>query len=154
MNIQDYLIPLDKLDLKKVLSTWTWLTGDKSIVALTKAGDALLKDKIGGLYFLNVGFGTIELKSNNYHDLFDKKLGYELTDELLFSVIVDMLELHGKILKEDQVYSYIMLPILGGAYNEENMFPCDIYEHYNLTGEIHLEIKDKPDGSKVEIIVE
>lgn len=154
IDIEKYLIPTDKLDLTKVLSTWIWLTSDKSIVALTKSGDALLKDNSGHLYFLDVGGGTIELKANNYHDFLENKLSYELTEELLLPAVVDKLEQHGIKLKSGQVYSYTILPIIGGTYDEKNMYALDIYEHYNLTGEIHFQLKDLPDGTKVEIKVE
>jgi hypothetical protein len=154
IDIEKYLIPTDKLDLTKVLSTWTWLTGDKSIVALTKSGDALLKDSNGHLYFLDVGGGTIELKANNYLDFLENKLSYELTEELLLPAVVDKLEQHGVKLKPGQVYSYILLPIIGGTYDENNMYALDLYEHYNLTGNIQFQLKDSPDGTKVEIKVE
>jgi hypothetical protein len=154
IDIEKYLIPLDGLDLIKVLSTWTWLTGEKSVVALTKSGDALLTDKSGHLYFLDVGGGTLEYKTDNYQDFFDKKLSYELTEELLLPVVVDKLEQHGIVLKPGQVYSYTLLPIIGGTYDEKNMFAVDLYEHYNLTGDIHFQLKDTPDGTYVEIKVE
>lgn len=153
IDIEKYLIPLDKLDLAKVLSTWTWLTGDKSIVALTKSGDVLLKDTIGHLYFLDVGGGTIEFKADNYKDFFEKKLSYELTEELLLPIVVDKLEQHGIKLIPGQVYSYTLLPIIGGTYDEKNMFAVDLYEHYNLTGEMHFQLKDSPDGTDVKIVV-
>jgi hypothetical protein len=154
IDIEKYLIPTDKLDMTKILSTWTWLTVDKSLVALTKSGDALLKDNNGHLYFLDVGGGTIELKANNYLDFFDNKLSYELTEELLLPAVVDKLEQHGITLRSGQVYSYTLLPIIGGIYDEKNMFALDLHEHYNLTGDIHFQIKDTPDRTRVEIKVE
>jgi hypothetical protein len=154
VDIEKYLIPTDKLDLIKVLSTWTWLIGDKSVVALTKSGEALLKDDKGHLYFLDVGGGTIEFKADNYRDFFDKKLSYELTEELLLPAVVDKLEQHGIKLNPRQVYSYTQLPILGGTYDKNNMYALDIYEHYNITGDIHYKLKDTPDGTQVDIEVE
>jgi hypothetical protein len=153
IDIEKYLIPTDDLNLTKIVSTWTWLTGDKSIVALTKSGDALLKDENGHLYFLDVGCGTFELKASNYRDFLDKKLSYDLTEELLLPTVVDKLEQHGIILKPGQVYSYNLLPIIGGTYDEKNMFALDVYEHFNLSGEIHFKIKNMPDGTRVEINV-
>ncbi len=154
IDIRKYLISTDGLDFDKLLSKWTWLTGDKSIVAITKSGDALLKDNNGQLYFLDVGAGTIELKTNNYLDLLDEKMGCELTEELLLPALVDNLEQHGIILKSRQVYSYILLPIIGGTYDEKNMYALDVYEHYNLTGDIHFQLKDKPNGTVIEIKLE
>lgn len=152
IDIKKYLIPIDKLDLTKVLSTWNWLIGDKSIVALTKSGDALLKDNNEHLYFLDIGNGTLEFKADNYNDFFDKKLSNALTEELLLPLVVEKLELHGIQLKIGQVYSYTKLPILGGTYDEKNMFAVDLYEHYSLTGDIHIKLKDLPEGTHVEIL--
>jgi hypothetical protein len=153
VDIVKYLIPLDDVDLTKVLSSWTWLTGDKTVVALTKSGDALLTDKSEHLYFLDVGGGTLEHKADNYHDFFDNKLSHELTEELLLPTVVDKLKQHGIILKPGQVYSYTLLPIIGGAYDEKNMHALDLYEHYSLTGDIHYQLKDTTDGTQVEIEV-
>ncbi|MES2430763.1 MAG: T6SS immunity protein Tdi1 domain-containing protein [Bacteroidota bacterium] len=150
IDVEKYIIPLDKIDLAKILSTWVWLTSSKSIVGLTKSGDALLKNEQDHLFFLDVGGGTCEFKADNYQDFFDQKLNYELTEELLLPVLVDKLELHGIILKPKQVYSYIILPIIGGAYDEKNIYAVDLYEHYNLTGEMHFQLKDLPDGTKVD----
>jgi hypothetical protein len=153
IDIEKYLISLDNLDLVKILSTWSWLTSDKSIVALTKSGNALLKDKNNHLYFLDVGSGTLELKADNYHHFLDGKSSYDLSEELLLPIVVDKLDQHGIKLKAGQVYSYRMLPILGGTYDEKNMFALDIYEHYNLTGDIHFKLKDTIDGTQVDILL-
>ena len=153
-DIEKYLIPTDNLDLTKVLETWIWLVDNKTIIALTKSGDALLKDNKGNLYFLEVGSGTIELKATNYCDFLDKKLSEELMDELLFPALVDKLEHNELMLRSGQVYSYILLPILGGTYDESNRCVLDIYEHYNLTGDIHFQLKDSPDGTTIKIKVD
>ena len=154
-NIKQYILPLDNVDLTKILSSWTWLVDtDKSVVALTKAGDAILKDTNNKLYFLDIGGGEINLISANYLDFTEGKLSEEVIEELLLPILVDKLENNNIRLKLGQVYSYTMLPILGGAYDEKNMFAVDLYEHYNLTGEIHFQIKDLPDGANVKIETE
>lgn len=154
IDIGKYIVPLDKIELSKILSPWLWLTGDKSIVALTKSGDALLKNYLNHLFFLDVGGRTCEFKADNYQDFFDKKLSCELTEELLIPILVDKLKAHGINLGPNQVYSYTILPIIGGTYDEKNMYAVDLYKHYNLTGEIHFQLKDLPDGTKVKIKVE
>lgn len=153
INHKKYLIPLDELDHPRILSTWNWLIGDKSIIALTKSGDALLTDNDGHLYFLETGGGTIEFKADNFKDFLENKLDEELMNELLLKPVIDRLEEQGKILETKQVYSYTMLPILGGKYDESNRFILDIYEHYNLTGDTHFQLKDTPDGTWVDVVV-
>jgi hypothetical protein len=150
-----YLIPLQDIDLGAILKTWYWLIGeDKTMVALTKSGDALFKDNNNRLYFLNIGAGTVTTVADNYLDFANGKLSVDLYEELLLTGLVDDLVKSGKALKKNQVYSYIMLPILGGAYDTENMYPVNLYEHYQLTGEIHFQLKDLPNGTEVEIVPE
>jgi hypothetical protein len=154
LDAQKYILTLDNLDLAKIMSSWTWLIGnDKTVVALTKAGDAIIKDNFEKLYFLDVGCGELNLISDNYLDFTHAKLKEETMEELLLPGLVDKLERENIILKPMQVYSYTLLPILGGKYDENNMYTLDIYEHYNLTGDLHYQLKDNPDGTRVDIEV-
>jgi len=153
-DINDYIVPLDNLDLNKVLSEWHWLTGhDKKIVALTKSGDMLLNGDNDDFYFLDLGNGDLSVIEGKYQDFLSSELPSEIIDEILFTSVVDELVSSGLILKPNQVYSYTTLPILGGKYDSQNMYPLDLYEHYTLTGEIHFKLKDLPDGTNVKIVV-
>ena len=153
LDIQKYIIPTDQLDLRKVLSEWIWLVKDKSIIALTKMGDALLKDNNNYLYFLDTGNGSIELISKNYQDFQNNQLSSELLEEILLVNIVNEIEKHQILLNSNQVFSYKILPILGGEYSIENIFALDVYEHFSFTRDIHFQIKDLPDGTRFEIKV-
>lgn len=65
-NIQKYTLPLASIDLSKILNSWTWLIGDQcSVIALTKAGDALLKDAEGHLNFLDIAARLCYIISTN-----------------------------------------------------------------------------------------
>ena len=150
-EIDKSILKFDNLDLTRLLESWTWLTGGKSIVALTKVGDMLLKDRNNELYFLDAGNGEIRLISHNYIDFFQNQLSENVLAEILLPNLVDKLDSKYTNLKPGQVYSYHLLPILGGLYNETNMFPLDIYEHFGLTGIIHNRIKDLPDETRIKI---
>ncbi len=150
-EIEKYILNFDNLDLTGLLENWTWLTGEKSIVAITKAGDMLLKDRNNELYFLDTGLGEIKLISQNYLDFSQNHMSENVIEELLMPNLVDRLDRKYTNLKPGQVYSYNLLPILGGIYDETNMFPLEIYEHFGLTGEIQNKIKNLPDGTRIKI---
>ncbi len=150
-EIEKYILNLDNLVLDKLLENWTWLTGEKCIVAITKAGDMLLKDRNNELHFLDTGLGVIKLISQNYQDFFQNHLSEKVTEELLLPNLIEKLERKYTKLKPGQIFSYNLMPILGGLYDETNMFPLDIYEHFGLTGEIHNKIKNLPDGTSIKI---
>lgn len=150
-----YIIPLDDIDLSGILKTWIWLTGeDKTVIALTKSGDALLKDNDNKLHFLNTSVGELTMICENYLDFGAGKLDNDAYEEILLQNLVDELEKSGKVLKPKQVYAFYKLPLIGGDYNKENVYALDVYEHYSLTGEMHFQLKDLPDGTKVKFKVE
>ena len=103
------------------------------------------------MYFLDTGLGEIKLISQNYLDFSQNHLSENVRAELLMPNLVDKLERKYTNLKPRQVFSYKLLPILGGLYDENNMFPLDIYEHFGLTGIIHNRIKDLPDETRIKI---
>jgi hypothetical protein len=152
MQIENYLKNIKNLDSQRILKEWRWLVGDMSILSLTKAGDLLLKDSDNNLWFLDVGNGNIKLISNNFSDFFNRKLNEDVIKEVLLPQLIDNLESKYR-LKSNEVFGYTLLPIFGGHYDNKNMYPLDIYEHYELCGEIHLKIKDLPDGTAIQMKV-
>ncbi len=152
MQIENYLKNTENLDSQRILKEWLWLVGDMSIIFLTKAGDLLLKDSDNKLWVLDVGNGNLKLISNNFSDFFNRKLNEDVINEILLPQLIDNLESE-YILKSNEVFSYTLLPIFGGHYDNKNMYPLDIYEHYELCGEIHSKIKDLPDGTEIQMKV-
>jgi hypothetical protein len=150
IDIQSYTISTDGLSIDRIINPWLWLTNeDKTAIALTKCGDMLLKDPLGKLFFLDTGIGEMKLISENYLDFSNGTLGEEVYEELLMPKLIDELENANKKLAPGQVYAFYKLPLLGGTYEKDNVYPVNLYEHYSLTGEIHLQLKDLPDGSQV-----
>jgi hypothetical protein len=143
LNIEKYIIDTDHLDLKRIQNNWKWLIGeDKSIIVLTKMGDLLIKDESGKLYFMSTEEGTLENISNYYTDFFKNKLSAIQYFEIFQPDLIDDLERDGKYLKEGQVYAFLKLPAMGGQKSLENIHCKDLYEHFDLTGEVHRQLDD------------
>jgi hypothetical protein len=69
------------------------------------------------------------------------------------SPLIEKLKESGKILRDNEVYSFKVMPMLGGEYSVENIEPVDISVHFAFAGQICEQIKDLPDGTKVSIKV-
>jgi len=63
------------------------------------------------------------------------------------------LEQESVYLDSYHVYSYKKMPVLGGEYTIDNIYPVDIRIHFELTGIIGEQIKDLLDGTKVKLKV-
>jgi hypothetical protein len=65
--------------------------------------------------------------------------------------LVEQLITAGKTLKESEVYSFKQMPVIGGEYSVDNIEPTDMSVHFAFTGQISEQIKDLPDGTKVNV---
>jgi hypothetical protein len=88
----------------------------------------------------------------------DSKAGFEqmLADEAnidswFLPSLVGKLLTANKYLGKNEVYSFKEFPIIRGEYSVDNIAATDISVHFTLTGIIHEQIKDLPDGTKVQI---
>ncbi|MFL5765997.1 MAG: T6SS immunity protein Tdi1 domain-containing protein [Bacteroidia bacterium] len=72
-------------------------------------------------------------------------------DNWFLSWLHPEIENSGIKLKDNEVFSFNKMPALGGEYTFDNIEPVDISVHFHLTGEICRQIKDLPDGTKVNV---
>jgi hypothetical protein len=68
--------------------------------------------------------------------------------------LVDLCVAAGLTLRENQCYGYETPPIFReGKYEVENIFPISLAEHDSVLADMHGQIKDLPDGSRVRVVV-
>jgi hypothetical protein len=139
-------------EIDPLLADWRWRIGDDTHpLFLTASGDVFLADPRGGILWLNTGEGTVTPVADSSDD-FQKKLRDAATrDNYFFAPAINRLRQSGKTLSLGQCYGFIILPILGGDWEGENRFPVSAKEHLSLTGHIHGQTKDLPEGTKVRL---
>ncbi len=72
-------------------------------------------------------------------------------DNWFLPLLIEKLLIAGKTLKENEVYSYLKIPVIGGEYSVDNIEPTDISVHFAFCGQICEQIKDLLNGTKVSI---
>ena len=148
---QLYLItePLPEGD---VLREWQWkLGGASTVVALSRSGDAFVRDTNGRIAWLDTGAGTVTPIAES-QEAFQALLAdpREANQLLLVTVVDKDFETHGPF-PAGTCLGFTMLPILGGSYTLENRFRLSAVEHFSVTGDMHRQMRDLPDGAKVRI---
>lgn len=148
----DYAIDFRHIKDENLLEKWTWLIGtDKIPILITSIGDVFYKDKKENIYFLMLGTAEIEKVATSLKD-FEKKLDDdEMVDDWFLPLLVEAIEQEGMRLTEGFLYGYKLIPILGGEYEPKNYEVTDIEVHFNMCGQIHEEIKDLPDGTRIRL---
>ncbi|MEM6377577.1 MAG: T6SS immunity protein Tdi1 domain-containing protein, partial [Bacteroidota bacterium] len=74
-----------------------------------------------------------------------------IRDEWFLIELVRRIRISGKQLEGGKLFGYKQLPIIGGTYEPENFALTLIEIHFNLSGQIHRQLKDLPDGTRIKI---
>ena len=145
---------INKINTKDICSDWQWLLDSQNqVVLVTAIGDMFLLGNDKAVYWLDTGMAELNFVAENL-DEFQNLLGdQETIDTLFLSDLVNRLIEEGKILKENQVYSFKTLPILGGDYSTENFDTTDISVHFSICGQIHKQLWDAQEGTKLNSVI-
>ncbi|WP_276133739.1 T6SS immunity protein Tdi1 domain-containing protein [Polluticoccus soli] len=145
---------LDNIDTTDLLSAWGWRIDElDSIVLVTLLGDVFLLGDDGAIYWLQTDSGDLTAVADSMKEFNEMLDDEETFEEWFLTPVLEVLLDAGKTLKENEVYSYKVLPVLGGDYTVDNIEPVDIRVHFDTTGQICEQIQDLPDGTEVDINV-
>jgi len=138
IDLSDLTIKFQTEISDRLTEDWTWLIGtNKKVILVSAIGDMFLTNDNGNIFWLDVGQGKIEMVAADKTE-FERKL-------------TDIEQVNEWFMKDGQIYSYKKLPVIGGDYSLDNFGPLDIEVHFRFAAEIHRQIKDLPDGTKVNI---
>ncbi len=150
MNISDYIISQDGLNLSEMLRDWHWaLPKSFDVWIVTRFADLIIVQEDGSVWFLDTGGGTFTRIADS------KDQFAELADDTdtfgnWFAVrAVDEMVTAGQHLGSNQCYSFRLPTGLGGDYALSNYMVTDIHVHLAMHGQIFGQTKDLPDGTKV-----
>ena len=154
MDLPDYLIDQEGYDWPTIVADWSWLLPSSfTIWMVNRFGDLFLVSNDGSVQLLDVGAGTVSLLAP------DKETFYSLVDQgnsadnwFLMSLTDACVEA-GMKLEFGQCYTFVVPPALGGQYELNNIKPGSFVVNHGLLAQIHEQIKDLPDGAKVDVVV-
>jgi len=126
----------------------------QAVVTISNLGDLFLLGDDNAIYWLQTDSGELTKVADNLEQYQQFLADEEKIDNWFLPSLIEELMTAGKTLTENEVYSYKKLPVIGGAYSVENIEPASMKVHFEFTGLICEQIKDLPDGTKVNIKVE
>jgi hypothetical protein len=149
-SLQDLIKEIDNIDIADITSSWQWCLGSMhAVVTISCLGDMFLLGDDNAVYWLQTDLGKLSKIAENFEEYKEFLNDPEKTDDWFLSPLVEKLLDGGKTLKSNQVYSYKISPVLGGEYTVENIEPVSMSVHFSFSGQICEQIKDLPDGTKV-----
>jgi hypothetical protein len=146
---------ISSVDVEDILSCWTWKTADmKAVAAISVLGDLFLVGNDDAVYWLQTDGGELTKIAEDLQQFEQYLTNDEKIDNWFLPLLVEQLITAGKTLKENEVYSFKKLPVIGGEYSVENIEATDMSVHFAFTGQISEQIQNLPDGTKVNIKIE
>lgn len=160
MTINDLIVKSELFKQEDIFSDWRFLIGkDSNVVIITALGNAFVEipkklfRKDFGIFFLDSGLGSFEKVAENRSEIETKMQSADFVNKYFMPDLVSELKNHLGELEQDQVYSFKTPPLLGGNYDLSNFDKVHIGVHFSVSGQIYHQVKDLPQGTKIESIV-
>src|ERR1700744_2135374 len=121
INALQLIKDISKIDLEDICSDWQWCLQDQQTVILVSAiGDMFLLGKNGSINWLETGTGQLKKIANDIKEFELLLNDEENVDNWFLPGLVEDLITNGKVLNENQVYSFKTMPGIGGDYSIDN----------------------------------
>lgn len=147
---KELTIDTEGLDVSHLLDAWRWLVdGAMQPMIITAAGDMFLRNLDGQVFWLNTIDGQLGLATESVAQFREQMTQSEFTEEWFMPGLVAQMLAAGVKLEPGQCYSFKQPPILGGSFEADNIEPCDLVVHFSMSGQIHEQIKDLPEGTSI-----
>ena len=145
---------VDHLDVERLLAEWHWLCpGPMKLVARTAFADLFLRDQAGHIFHLDVGLGKLtNVADSEAH--FVELTGTAEKRERWFAES-DEQAVAARGLKPDlnQCIGLTIPIVFAESVSPNTAYVTDIYDHVSFLGQIHRQITDLPDGTKIRLKV-
>lgn len=140
--------------LRELETSWAWLLREPfTPVLFSSLGDVFIEPDSGGVWWLNTGTAELTRVADSVAH-FESLLNSALADEWFLPKLIGELHAAGKVPGPGECYTFVTLPIFReGKYEVENLNPVPAREHYGLTGLMHKQLHDLPDGAQVQVKV-
>lgn len=150
MELDQYIIPRNGLDLNRLLEDWRWLLPKAhTVLMINRFAEFLIEDQAGIIHNLETGTGVLREIAKGRAELADAFDDEERAADLLMAGLTDACVAAGMTLLPGQCYQFKIPPSLGGTYELSNFDAGSMRVYLSLMGQLHEQIKDLPDGTPI-----
>ena len=135
--------------IERALESWQWLPiRGREPILVTSFGDIFFEGE-DGIWFLDTLEGTIQRACATRSELEALLATTEAQDRYCLAGFVERARREGMLLKDGESYDFTLPPVVGGKIEYENIQPRDFVVAVHIAGQLHEQIRQYPDGSKI-----
>jgi Domain of unknown function (DUF1851) len=133
----------------RALESWAWLDLSSTAPVFTSLfGDVFLRAD-DGWWYLDTIEGTLSRRWATQEELAAELVTDEGQDQYLLGGLALEARQRGIDLQPQQVYDFRLPPVLGGAFDVENIVAVDFVVAVNIAGQLHDQVRDLPPGTSI-----
>lgn len=145
------IIKIEGIPFDSLLSNWRWLVSpDFTPVLMNAFGDLFLRDKSGGIHFLDLmsgGFKRVAQSQEEFDQLCDDR--EQRRSWFIGFLLTEVRKLCGE-LAPGECYSCKTPLTLGGQLEADNFERTGLEVHYSILGQLHQQTRHLPAGTKIQ----
>lgn len=140
------------LSLERLLKEWRWLCPQTvSLLARNAFGDLYLREKEGKILRLDVAVGQIQQVAES-EEQFRKLASTNDKQEQWFAASYETAAVRrGLKPGVDQCIAFKTPLVFAESGTPNSVYIADLYEQVSFLGDLHRQLKDLPDGAKVQL---
>ncbi|HEY6266810.1 MAG TPA: hypothetical protein VIX11_00810 [Candidatus Acidoferrum sp.] len=145
---------VDHLDVDRLLSAWRWLYPQPlALVAKSAFGDLFLRDEAGKVFKLDIAIGQMTEVAGSEIEFRDLARAQEKREQW-FAEKDELAAIeHGLKPNHDQCIAFKTPIVFAEAGTPNNAYVGSLYEQVSFLGDLHRQLSQLPDGSKVQLRV-
>lgn len=134
----------------KLIGDWLWLVPQNTHPMLgTACGDLFLEQDDGAVLFLDTVTGKFSLAATSYEDWKASLADRDKMEAWFRCEFLAELLTAGLKRKPNECFSPELPQACNGSWDPSNFKPAQFYLHLCIQGQIHQQIKDLPQGTKI-----
>ena len=145
---------VDSLEVERLLADWRWLCPSQmTLVARNVFGELFLQDEAGTVFWLNTTTGKLSKASDSKTQFLEMVQTSEKRREWLVEQQARAYAQRGLVPSSSQCIGFGVPAVFAEGGTPDTAYIADIYEHVSFLGDLHRQVANLPDGSKVTLNV-
>ncbi len=145
---------INSLDVERLLKDWRWLCPQPlKLIDRNAFGDLFLVDDAGEVFLLDVGAGSFSPIASSVIEFNHHLCDPAIRDDWFEEDTASLAATRGLIPGPAQCIGFPTPAVFAEGGNLNTAYIVDIYDNVSFLGDIHRQIKDLPDGSKVQLVI-
>jgi hypothetical protein len=148
----EILFDVEHLSVERLLKEWRWLCPQTvALLARSAFGDLYLRDESGRVLKLDVATSLIKEVADSESE-FRKLASTKEKQEEWFATRDELAAARrGLNPSENQCIAFKIPLVFAESGTPNNAYLADLYEYVSFLGEVHRQISELPEGSKVRL---